>query len=148
MTRRAAAGLALFLALALAEPSRAEDPFARCAVCHLPDGAGVPGAFPSFRGDVGALAHSPAGRRYLALVVIKGLTGSLTVDGKSYFGAMPAQSGLDDHGVATVLNHVVHDLAKSDAKAFTAAEVARIRASGADLTGADVARLHAPAGGR
>lgn len=148
MKTRLSAAIALLWVLAGPGVAWADEPYGRCAVCHQPDGAGIPGAFPSFRGDVGALARAAAGRRYLVLVVIKGLTGPLTVDGRSYAGAMPAQSGLDDQALATVLNHVVHDLAKGKAKAFTAAEVAQIRASGAALTGADVARLHGPAGGR
>ncbi len=50
------------------------DPVARvhyllhCGGCHLPDGRGVPPEVPSLRGDIGVIAGSPDGRRYLARV--------------------------------------------------------------------------------
>lgn len=123
--------------------------YQRCAACHLPTGAGVPGAFPPLGADFRALAVTPAGREYLALVVIKGLMGPLTVEGKTYMGVMPAQP-LDDAGVAAVLNHVATTIAKvgEGFKPYTADEVAAVRAAGKGLTSADVARRHAAAGGK
>lgn len=123
--------------------------YQRCAACHLPTGAGVPGAFPPLGADFRALAVTPAGREYLALVVIKGLMGPLTVEGKTYVGVMPAQP-LDDAGVAAVLNHVAANIAKvgEGFQPYTADEVAAVRASGKALTSADVARRHAMVGGK
>jgi mono/diheme cytochrome c family protein len=124
--------------------------YARCAACHTATGKGVPGAFPPLAADYRALAAKPAGRRYLALAVIKGVAGPITVEGKAYRSVMPAQSGLDDGAVAAVLNHVGTVIAKSGPvfKPFTAPEVAGYRASGAKLTGADVGKLHGAAGGK
>lgn len=124
--------------------------FNRCAACHTATGAGVPGAFPPLQADFRTLATTAAGRRYVALAVIKGLTGPITVEGKPYRGVMPAQSGLTDADIAAVLNHVGTRIAKSGPpfRAFTAAEVSAARASGAALASADVAKLHAGAGGR
>ena len=118
--------------------------YTRCAVCHGATGAGVPNAFPPLGADFRAQAATNAGRRYLALVVIKGVSGPLTIGGTTYRGAMPAQSGLDDAAVAAVLNHVGTQIAKTGPafRAFTAAEVARARASGASLNSAGVAALH------
>lgn len=124
--------------------------YKKCAACHLPTGAGVPGAFPPFGADFAALSKSPAGRRYLILGVIKGISGAITVAGKPYRGVMPAQSGMDDEAVANVLNHIAVTFAKAG-KGFshiTPAEVARARASGAGLTSSSVALLHASAGGK
>ena len=123
--------------------------YQRCAACHLPTGAGVPGAFPPLGADFRALAVTPPGREYLALVVIKGLMGPLTVDGKRYVGVMPAQP-LDDAGVAAVLNHVATTIAKvgEGFQPYTADEVAAVRAAGKGLTSADVAKRHAVAGGK
>lgn len=123
--------------------------YQRCAACHLPTGAGVPAAFPPLGADFRALAVTPAGREYLALVVIKGLMGPLTVEGKTYMGVMPAQP-LDDAGVAAVLNHVAANIAKVGEafKPYTAEEVATVRAAGKGLTSADVARRHAAVGGK
>ena len=117
--------------------------YQRCAACHLPTGKGVPGAFPPLQSDVRALAGTVAGRRYLALAVTRGLSGPLTVEGNTYRGMMPAQSGLDDEAVAAVLSHVTATIAGGgDAvKPFTAAEVKTARDSGAGLDAAAVARL-------
>lgn len=124
--------------------------FTRCAACHTATGKGVPGAFPPLGADYRGLAAKPEGRRYIALAVIKGVTGPITVEGKQYRSVMPAQSGLDDAAVAAVLNHVGTAIARSGPafKPFTPAEIATHRASGAKLTGADVGKLHALAGGK
>lgn len=123
--------------------------FTRCAACHTPSGAGVPGTFPPLGTDVRMLAANPAGRRYLALVVAKGLMGAITVEGKAYRNVMPAQ-GLDDAGIAAVLNHVGTAIARQGPSftPFTASEVATLRASGADLGPGQIAALHAAAGGQ
>ncbi|MBP7136779.1 MAG: cytochrome c [Sphingomonadaceae bacterium] len=124
--------------------------YKRCAACHLPTGVGVPGAFPPLGADFATLTKTPAGRRYIILGVIKGISGPITVAGKPYRGVMPAQVGLDDEAVANVLNHVAVNIAKAG-KGFspiTAAEVAKTRASGTGLTAASVAQLHASAGGK
>jgi mono/diheme cytochrome c family protein len=115
--------------------------YKRCAACHLPTGAGVPGAFPPLGSNVKALAQSPAGRNYMALTVIKGVTGPVTVDGKTYRGVMPAQAGLDDAAVAALLNHVVAKVAKGSGKAFTAAEIGAARKTGAALNASAVGKL-------
>lgn len=129
--------------LAAGAPSGAQI-YARCAACHTATGAGVPGAYPPLGADFKTQAATPAGRRYLALAVIKGLMGPLTVDGRTYRGVMPAQSGLNDEAVASVLNHVGKVIAKAGPsfRAFTAAEIGAARKSGAKLTAADVAKLH------
>lgn len=124
--------------------------YKRCAACHLPSGAGVPGAFPPFGADFAALAKSAAGRRYMILGVIKGIAGPITVAGKPYRGVMPAQVGLDDEAVANVLNHIAVNIAKVG-KGFspiTVGEVAKARTSGTGLTAAAVGQLHAQAGGK
>lgn len=113
-----------------------------CAACHLPSGAGVPGAFPPLRDNLRALADTPAGRRYVVLAVIRGLTGPLVVGSQRFNGAMPAQP-LGNDQVARILN----DLLGPGQRAFTSREVAGIRTAGAMLNGAQVARLRpAPAG--
>ena len=140
--------LASFTAPALASPD-GKTIYARCAACHLPTGTGVPGTFPAFDGDFKRLLANPAGRRYLALVVIHGVSGTLTIDAKTYRGAMPPQQ-LDDAGVANVLNFIATGFAKAGKayKPFTPAEVTKIRASGATLNPSAVAALHPLAGGR
>lgn len=124
--------------------------YARCAACHTKTGAGVPGVFPPLGQDFRVMAASEAGRRYLALVVTRGMSGPIKVGGKPYAGVMPAQATLDDASVAAVLNHVGTEIAKTgpDFKPFAEAEVAGIRAGGAALSAQDVGKLHAGAGGQ
>ena len=151
-----AAGAAAALAAALpvrAAPDGTPDGatvFARCAACHTKTGAGVPGAFPPLGPDVRTMAASAAGRRYLALVVTRGVSGPITVAGKPYAGVMPAQGGLDDAAVAAVLNHVGTAIVKTgpDFKPVTAAEITGRRASGTALSAQDVGKLHAASGGQ
>ncbi|WP_156397603.1 MULTISPECIES: c-type cytochrome [unclassified Sphingomonas] len=124
--------------------------YQRCAACHLPTGKGVPGAFPPLQADVRALAGIPEGRRYLVLAVTSGLSGPLTVEGKTYRGMMPPQSGLDDEAVAAVLSHVTGEIAGGGrtVKPFTAAEVRMAQDSGAGLDAAAVARLQPKLSGK
>jgi mono/diheme cytochrome c family protein len=116
--------------------------FTRCAACHLPDGAGVPGAFPALRGQIGRYARDAAGRAYLVSVVTHGLTGSVSIGGSLYAGFMPVQN-LSDTEVAAVLNHLVHVIAapRSSARYFTAAEVATLRRGRETATAQDSRRL-------
>lgn len=124
--------------------------YKKCAACHLPTGAGVPGAFPPLGADFVTLSKAPAGRRYMILGVIKGISGPIIVAGKSYRGIMPAQVGLDDQAIANVLNHIAVSIAKAGKGfvPFTSIEVAKVRAGGSSLTSAAVAQLHASAGGK
>lgn len=120
--------------------------YRQCAACHLPTGAGVPGTYPPLASaDFKAQSATAAGRRYLALVVLKGAIGALTVDGRPYFSVMPAQSQLDDADVATVLNYVATQIAKvgEGFQPFTPAEIATVRAADAGLTAQQVAAMHA-----
>ncbi|MBK8629794.1 MAG: cytochrome c [Sphingomonadales bacterium] len=144
--------LFLLTALSASTPLLAADGatlYKRCAACHLPTGAGVPGAYPALSNDFLTLAKKPAGRRYLALVVIKGVSGPITVGGKPFRGVMPAQM-LNDADTAAVLNHVGTVVAKGGKgfKAFTEAEVKAARASGAALSAAQIGALHAASGGK
>lgn len=146
MLRHGLLALPLVALVAAAPAQSAPDGakiYQRCAACHLATGKGVPGAFPPLQSDVRALAGKPEGRRYLVLAVTRGLAGPLTVEGKTYRGMMPAQSGLDDESVAAVLTHVTGTIAGGGnaVKPFTAAEVKAARESGAALDAAAVARL-------
>ncbi len=141
--------LIVLIAALLAAPASAQTAdgatvYKRCAACHLATGAGVPGAFPPLRADIRALAAKPDGRRYLVLVVTKGVSGPITVEGKAYRGVMPAQAGLNDAQIAAVLNHVLATSAKGGtAKPFTAAEVAQVKAGATGLTPAAIGKLNA-----
>lgn len=116
--------------------------FARCAACHLADGAGVPGVFPAFRGQIGRYAGRPEGREYMVTVVSHGLVGPVVVSGVTYSGFMPAQA-LSDAEAAAVLNFVVSTVAGAGPRqaTFTAAEVAAFRARRAAASAQDARAL-------
>ena len=124
---------------ALAEPGvDGAAVYKRCAACHLPTRAGVPGAFPPLKGEISTFAETAEGRRYLVLVLTRGLNGPIKAEGKVYSGVMPAQSMLSDGEVAAVFNFLAQPKVE-----FTAEEVAQLRASGAGLSPAQVAELNA-----
>lgn len=112
---------------------------AQCSMCHQPNGAGLPGSFPRLAGRVPLIARSADGRRYLAMVLLYGLYGPITVDGKAISGMMPAMGSLGDQAVADVLNHVIAlKKAAGNVAPFTAAEIAAVR-TGPRRSGKDVA---------
>jgi mono/diheme cytochrome c family protein len=130
-----AAGAAVAAATASAEePASGASVFAgRCAVCHGPDAAGIPGSFPSLHEQIVAFGKTQPGRDYLVMVVTTGLMGELKVAGVTYRGVMPAQSGLREAEVAAVLSYLASDRGKvSGPPALTAADVTDARARHAD----------------
>ncbi len=136
----AAAALACLAgALMLAAGARAEDKAAyaegdaafqsNCAVCHGPAGAGVPALAPPLSSYPARYATSAEGRRQLALTVLYGMFGDITVGDAHFNAAMPDFSRLDDATLAAILNFVVFDLAHAPAgvKPLSAAEIATER---------------------
>jgi mono/diheme cytochrome c family protein len=80
-----------------------------CAACHTPSGAGVPGAFPTLIGT--EYVVGPPER--LIAIMLKGVAGPLTVDGKQYNSAMPGQGMvLNDKKVAAIASYVRHEFGK------------------------------------
>src|SRR5450631_3837301 len=105
----------------------------RCAVCHGPEAAGIPGSFPSLHEQIVAFAKSPEGRDYLVMVVTTGLMGELKVAGVTYRGVMPAQSGLSESEVAAVLTYLASDRGKdASAASLSVADVVAARARHTD----------------
>jgi mono/diheme cytochrome c family protein len=102
----------------------------RCAVCHGPQAAGIPGTFPSLHEQVVAFSKIPQGRDYLVMVVTTGLMGNIRLGGVNYNGAMPAQSGLSEAEVAAVLSYLASGLGENEsgAVALSPTEVADARA--------------------
>lgn len=72
-----------------------------CIACHQPTGLGIPGAFPPLaKSDY---LNKDVNRAIKG--VVKGLKGSITVNGKIYNGVMPAQA-LNDQQIADVFTYV------------------------------------------
>ena len=72
-----------------------------CVACHQPTGQGIPGAFPPLaKSDY---LNKDVNRAIKG--VVKGLSGPITVNGKKFSGAMPAQA-LSDQQIADALTYV------------------------------------------
>jgi nitrite reductase (NO-forming) len=74
-----------------------------CSVCHQANGEGLPGVFPplaksDFLGDT----------KKLISVVLNGLSGKVTVNGKDYNSVMPPMNQLNDDEVANILTYVLN----------------------------------------
>lgn len=99
-----------------------------CQVCHQAGGVGVPGAFPRLAGRASVIASSPDGRKFLAKLVLNGMSGSVMVDGQRIMGVMPGFSQFSDADAAAVLTYVSGlDAGKKRPKPFAAAEIAAAR---------------------
>ncbi len=72
-----------------------------CASCHQANGEGIPNAFPPVANSDYLMEREDLG----VGIVVHGLTGPITVNGKLYNSAMPAL-GLDDDKVASILTYV------------------------------------------
>jgi nitrite reductase (NO-forming) len=93
-----------------------------CSVCHQANGAGLEGVFPPLAKSDFLLADK---KRSIAIVV-NGLTGPVTVNGKRYDSVMPPMSQLNDDEVANILTYVRNSWG-NQSEAVTAAEVAEVR---------------------
>jgi mono/diheme cytochrome c family protein len=111
-------------------PAGAATYQASCAVCHGAAGAGLPSLAPPLLSYPARYAASAEGRRQLAMTVLFGMYGDITVEGKHYAFRMPEFGQLDDASLATVLNFVLFDLghASSGLKPLAAVEIAAERA--------------------
>ncbi len=141
--------LSLLLSPAVfAEDHPGQAVFSRCAACHLAEGQGIPGAFPPISGRIAQIAALDGGRAYLVAVVHAGLMGQISVNGMSYFGAMPAQgASFDAEGISDVLNYAIEildkDLVEAEWQSYTTEEVARLTSGDAPSNGQAVAKLRA-----
>jgi nitrite reductase (NO-forming) len=98
-----------------------------CSVCHQANGAGLPGVFPPL-----AKSDYLAGDIKRAInVVLKGLSGKVTVNGHEYNSVMPPMNQLNDDEVANILTYVTNSwgnaggrVSKDDVKAQRAASPA------------------------
>ena len=122
----AAASSAAHGKLTLVEQQKAgEALFAgTCSVCHQPNGDGLEGVFPP-------LARSDflmSDLKRAITIVLNGLSGPVTVNGKTFNSVMPPMSQLNDDEVANILSYVRNAWGNQDAQ-VSAEEVAEIRKS-------------------
>jgi nitrite reductase (NO-forming) len=96
-----------------------------CSVCHQSNGQGLEGVFPPLAGS-DLLAATP---RRAVQIVLNGLSGPLTVNGKAYNSVMPPMSQLNDDELANILTFVTHSWNNKGPEAFSAAEIKTARAA-------------------
>ncbi|MGV3640768.1 MAG: copper-containing nitrite reductase [Adhaeribacter sp.] len=92
-----------------------------CAACHQQNGEGLAGAFPPVAKSDYLMKRADKG----AGIVLHGLSGAITVNGKEYNGVMP-QMQLSDDEIASVLTYVRNSWGNKDGL-VKAAEVAKAR---------------------
>lgn len=99
---------------------------ANCSACHQATGAGLPGVFPSLKGN--AVVNDPNSTMHIHTVLF-GLEGAL-IDGVKYQSAMPAFGGmLSDADIANIIDYERSSWG-NHGKLVTAKDVAAIRAIG------------------
>lgn len=107
---------------AAASAPSGEDLYKRaCASCHMAGGDGIANVYPPL-----AKSDYLADKEKTILQVIKGSSGEIVVNGKTYNNTMPPQQ-LNDEEVAAVLTYVYTNMGNSGG-AVTASEVAAVRA--------------------
>ncbi len=121
--RSPAAALTVLLAVAAlcaARPAPAAgdpalDYVLNCQGCHLPDGRGMAGRVPSFRGQLARFLSVPGGRAFL--IQVPGV----------------ARANLSDARIAALMNWLLprfdREHLPTDFRPYTTAEVARLRAA-------------------
>ncbi len=95
-----------------------------CSTCHQANGQGMPGVFPPLAGS-DFIAADP-GR--VPSIILHGLVGKVTVNGKEYDSNMPPMSQLTDDEVANIATYVLNSWGNPGGH-VTKAEVATLRAA-------------------
>jgi nitrite reductase (NO-forming) len=93
-----------------------------CSVCHQANGQGLPQVFPPLAGSDFLMQD----KRRSIEIVLKGLTGPVTVNGKPFNSVMPPMSNLRDDEIANILTFVRNSWG-NQGPAVTAAEVTAVR---------------------
>ena len=106
-----------------------------CIACHQPTGMGLPGAFPPLAGS----EYTTGSPRRMVAMMLKGMTGPLTVKGMTYNNIMIALDlqfpiYKDDAKVADVANYVRTSFGNAAAEPVTPQLVAEVRAKWASRT--------------
>ena len=94
-----------------------------CSVCHQATGQGLPSVFP----PLAKSDYLMANKQRAIEIVLKGLTGPVTVNGKPFNSVMPPMSQLRDDEIANILTYVRNSWG-NQGEQVTAAEVTDARA--------------------
>jgi len=93
-----------------------------CATCHQPDGLGDRARFPPLANT----EYVNGDKERLIKVVLKGLEGEITVNGRIYINVMPQHDFLSDSDVAQVLTYIRRNF-NNHSSSITEQEVKKVR---------------------
>jgi len=95
-----------------------------CSACHQDTGAGIENVFPPLAKSDYLLAD----RRRAIAIVLNGLSGPVTVNGKNYNSVMPPMSQFTDDEIANILTYSLNSWGNAGGT-VTKEEVAKVRAT-------------------
>lgn len=109
-----------------ATPSTAPgvEAYAVCQTCHQANGEGLPNAFPPLAGS--EIVNGPVGPHIA--IVLKGMSGPITVKGATYNNIMAPWESLPDDQIVAAINYERASWGNKGTP-VTAADVARVRAA-------------------
>lgn len=93
-----------------------------CTSCHQGNGKGDNNRYPPLSGSEYVLGD----KTRLINILLNGLQGEITVNGKKYNGLMPQFGHLDDHAIASILTHI-RTRFKNNAPPVSSVEVMKVR---------------------
>ena len=93
-----------------------------CSMCHQLEGQGLAGVFPPLAKSDYLMAH----KEQLAGIILKGLSGKISVNGTNYDGVMPPVELLSDEQVADVATYILNSWGNSG-PAVSAGQVKAVR---------------------
>jgi nitrite reductase (NO-forming) len=97
-----------------------------CSVCHQTNGAGLEGVFPPLAKSDFLMADL---KRAIG-IVLNGLSGPVTVNGKAFNSVMPPMSQLNDDEIANILTYVLNSWGNPGGR-ISAKDVTEARAAAA-----------------
>ncbi len=113
-----------------------------CAACHLGNGAGQGGLYPPIAGS----EWVTGGTERLAMILLNGLQGPITVAGKPYNNVMnPWKEALNDKKMAQVMSYIRMEFGNAasypDGNGLVSAEMVAYAREKHDITGMTVSHL-------
>lgn len=93
-----------------------------CSVCHQNNGEGLPGVFP----PLAQSDYMMEDKLRAINIVLNGMSGPVTVNGKDYNSVMPPMSQLNDDEIANILTYVMNSWGNEDG-IVTKQEVTEVR---------------------
>ncbi len=107
--------------------------YAKCAGCHGPDGMGDGAQFPPLGGSEWVTGET----QRLAMIIMNGVQGEISVKGRTWNGNMPSQMVLNDVELASIMTYLRNNFGNSTGDVVTpemagaALELYKERADGA-----------------